>query len=99
MSLFLFFFARYVERVTRLGGGARSCSWSGSVWARMLYPYGVIFVGHALAAALAFSGFMLLSAEPASDERHEPRRAAASWAGVLVASVGDLRISGDLRGG
>jgi hypothetical protein len=64
LCLFLFFFARYVERTT------------GSAYARdllvvalglgtLLYPYGGLFVGHALAAATAFTAFMLLDDERA----------------------------------
>jgi hypothetical protein len=59
LCVFLFFFARYVERT------------AGSTYARdllvvalglgtLLYPYGGMFVGHALAAATAFTAFMLL---------------------------------------
>ena len=58
MLVFFWFFAGYVERKT------------GSALARdlllvvlglgtMLYPYGGMFVGHALAAAAAFGAFML----------------------------------------
>ena len=60
MCLFLFFFARYVERVTR-STTARDLLVVGLGAGTLLYPYGVIFVGHAQAAALAFAGYMLLA--------------------------------------
>lgn len=60
MCLFLFFFARYVERVTR-STTARDLLVVGLGAGTLLYPYSVIFVGHAQAAALAFAGYMLLA--------------------------------------
>jgi hypothetical protein len=60
LALFLFFFARYVERVSG-SPVARDLLVVGLGVGTLIYPYGVIFVGHALAAAAAFSGFMLLS--------------------------------------
>jgi hypothetical protein len=60
MSLFLFFFARYVERVSG-SRAARDLLVVGLGVGTMFYPYAVIFVGHAQAAALAFAGYMLLS--------------------------------------
>ncbi|HET6150842.1 MAG TPA: hypothetical protein VFH68_25115 [Polyangia bacterium] len=60
MCLFLFFFARHVERVTG-SPTARDLLVVGLGAGTMLYPYSVIFVGHAQAAALAFSGYMLLA--------------------------------------
>src|SRR5439155_3478122 len=79
LVLFLFFFARWVERVTG-SGAARDLLVAGLGLGTMIYPYGVIFVGHALAAALAFSGFMLLSLEPTG----AARRGRLAWAGALV---------------
>jgi len=79
LSIFLFFFARWVERVTG-SAAARDLLVAGLGLGTILYPYGVIFVGHALAAAFAFSGFMLLSLEPA----RAPRRGRLAWAGLLV---------------
>ncbi|MDB4983517.1 MAG: hypothetical protein JWM82_4269 [Myxococcales bacterium] len=80
LSLFLFAFARWVERVTG-SEHARDLLVAGLGLGTMLYPYAVIFVGHALAAALAFSGFMLLQLEP----RGAARRGRLAWAGALVA--------------
>src|SRR5206468_347395 len=42
----------------------------------LLYPYGVIFVGHGLAAAAAFGGYMVLA--------RGQRRADLAWAGFLA---------------
>jgi hypothetical protein len=79
MIVFLYFFARWVELATG-SAQARDLLVVGLGLGTMLYPYGVIFVGHALAAALAFSGFMLLEREPKGAAR--PGRLA--WAGALV---------------
>jgi hypothetical protein len=79
ICVFLFFFARYIERLTG-SGAARDLLVVGLGLGSMLYPYGVIFVGHGVAAALAFSGFMILSSESAV----EPRPPRLAWAGALV---------------
>ncbi len=79
ICVFLFFFARYVERLTG-SAAARDLLVVGLGLGSMLYPYGVIFVGHGVAAALSFSGFMLLSSEPPA----APRPSRLTWAGVLV---------------
>jgi hypothetical protein len=79
LTIFLFFYARYVERLTG-SAAARDLLVVGLGLGTILYPYGVIFVGHALAAALCFSGFMLVSLEPA----RAPRRRRLAWAGALV---------------
>ena len=87
LCAFLLLFAGYAGRVT------------GSAWARdaavvalgmgtILYPYGNLFVGHALAAAAAFSGFMLVdeAADDAPARTVAPRMAAAGLlAGLTVA--------------
>ena len=77
--VFLFFFARWVERVTT-SSAARDLLVAGLGLGTMLDPNGVIFVGHALAAALAFSGFMLLEREPPG----AARASRLAWAGALV---------------
>ena len=56
---FLWAFARWVERATG-SPRARDLLVGALGLGTMLYPYGVLFVGHALAAAAAFSAFMLL---------------------------------------
>jgi hypothetical protein len=79
MCIFLFVFARWAQRVTG-SRAARDLLVAGLGLGTMLYPYGVIFVGHALAAALAFSAFMLL-------QREKPGGARAgrlAWAGALA---------------
>jgi hypothetical protein len=89
ICIFLWAFSRYVERKT------------GSPFARdllvvalglgtLVYPYGTIFVGHALAAAAAFAAYMLLdepdSAWAPSQTRRPPTRlvAAGLLGGVAV---------------
>lgn len=90
MCLFLWFFARHVERVTG-SATARDLLVPALGVGTLLYPYGVLFVGHALAAALAFGGYMLLANEPQSAAvviGGRPRRWACKslgWAGVLTA--------------
>src|SRR5206468_6076351 len=59
MCAFLWAFARYVERATG-SGFARDLAVVALGLGTMLYPYGGMFVGHALAAAAAFSAFMLI---------------------------------------
>jgi hypothetical protein len=59
MLAFLWLFARYVERKTG-SGLARDLLLVALGLGTMLYPYGGMFVGHALAAAAAFSAFILL---------------------------------------
>lgn len=89
LSLFLFFFARYVERVTR-SRAARDLLVVGLGLGTLLYAYGVMFVGHAQAAALAFAGYMLLSGGFAGGrdlppEEAVPPTAQLGWAGFLTA--------------
>lgn len=98
MSLFFYFFARYVERVSR-SPVARDVLVIGLGLGTLLYPYSVLFVGHAQAAALAFGGYMLLSGTFAGRREdwsssseallieHQTPQAHLIWAGVLVASA------------
>ena len=74
LAAFLFFFARHVERATR-SPLARDLLVVALGLGTLMYPYGNLFVGHALAAAAAFSAFMLL------DERAGGRWTAQSPAG------------------
>ena len=81
MCLFLFFFARYVERVTG-SPSARDLLVVGLGAGTLLYPYSVIFVGHAQAAALAFAGYMLLAGPGTGDSaRAGPGAAPVSGSG------------------
>jgi hypothetical protein len=85
--LFLWAFARYVEQ--RTGAPlARDLLVVALGLGTMLYPYGGMFVGHALAAAAAFSAFMLLDA-PDDDEATTAGRAAlrSAAAGFLAAAA------------
>jgi hypothetical protein len=82
LAIFLFFFARWAERITG-SSGARDLLVVGLGLGSILYPYGVIFVGHALAAALAFSAFMLLSIEAPG----RARRGRLAWAGALAGAA------------
>src|ERR1022692_3712633 len=81
MAIFLWAFARYVERKTG-SALARDLLVVALGLGTMLYPYGVLFVGHALAAAAAFAAFMLLDA--GDDSRQAPRRGALAGAGLLA---------------
>jgi hypothetical protein len=88
--IFLFFFGRFVER--RSGSGAaRDVLLVGLGAGTMLYPYGVLFVGHAPAALAGFTSYMLMSWFPIGDRavpggRASPRRmaAAGAFAGAAV---------------
>jgi hypothetical protein len=60
LCVFLWFFSRYVERVTG-SAAARDLLVVGLGLGTLLYPYGQLFVGHALAAAAAFGSYMLLA--------------------------------------
>jgi len=82
LCLFLLFFARYVERTTG-SAYARDLLVAALGLGTLLYPYGGMFVGHALAAATAFTAFMLLDDE--RDGRVPLRLAAAGlFAGLTV---------------
>jgi hypothetical protein len=64
--LFLFVFARWVERRTR-SPAARDLLLVGLGLGTLIYPYGVLFVGHAQAALAAFGAFMALTWRPDPD--------------------------------
>jgi hypothetical protein len=95
MCVFLYFFARYIERVTG-SPTARDLLVVALGCGTLLYPYGVIFVGHALAAAAAFSSYMLSSLEgadpprpsdvswPSRTRQSEARQNVLAWAGLLA---------------
>jgi len=81
MAVFLWAFARYVERKTG-SALARDLLVIALGLGTLLYPYGGMFVGHALAAAAAFSAFMLLDRD-----EEAPSRLSTGWA---LASAGAL---------
>jgi hypothetical protein len=88
MLAFLWLFACYVERKTR-SGLARDLLLVALGLGTMLYPYGGMFVGHALAAAAAFSAFILLD-DPRVD-RSGPETGRSAWrSGIQVAAAGFL---------
>ena len=82
---FFWLFARYVERKTR-SGLARDLLLVALGLGTMLYPYGGMFVGHALAAAAAFAAFILLD-DPRLDLPAGPK-ARRIW--LRVAGAGFL---------
>ncbi len=84
MCLFLYAFSRWARRVTRSALG-RDLLVVALGLGTLLYPYGGLFVGHALAAAAAFSCFMLLD-DPGGDRRVAGWRLAAAGlcAGLTV---------------
>jgi hypothetical protein len=86
LCAFFYAFARWARRVTR-SSLARDLLVVGLALGTLLYPYGGMFVGHALAAATAFCSYMLLD-EPRAAERDRSgalRLAAAGlFAGLTV---------------
>ncbi len=80
LAAFLLVFARAVE--ARTGSpGARDLLTLGLGAGTMLYPNGLMFVGHALSAALLFGGFLAVAVDAAGAR---PRRLAA---GGLLAGL------------
>jgi len=78
--LFLYTFARWVERRTG-AAPARDLLVVGVGLGSMLYPYGVLFVGHAQGAMAAFGSFMALTCdEPDGSSGPSPRRLATAGA-------------------
>ena len=98
MLAFFWLFARYVERKTR-SGLARDLLLVALGLGTMLYPYGGMFAGHALAAAAAFSAFILMddprvdrAAPQGKEEKQEARRiqlqlAAAGFLAALAVTL------------
>jgi hypothetical protein len=82
MLAFFWLFARYVERKTR-SPLARDLLLIALGLGTMLYPYGGMFVGHALAAAAIFSAFILVD-DPRLDAA-APGEARGAWRQVAVA--------------
>jgi hypothetical protein len=80
MCAFLFLFARYAGRVTR-SAWARDAAVVALGMGTLLYPYGNLFVGHALAAATAFSAFILI------DESRDDAPARAVVGRMLLAGL------------
>jgi hypothetical protein len=83
LGLFLWAFSRYVERRTA-SALARDLSVVALGLGSLLYPYGVIFVGHAHGAALAFASFMLLAPATGAPVSRRGLIAAGVCAGAAV---------------
>jgi hypothetical protein len=83
LALFFWFFAGYVERVTR-SATARDLLVVGLGLGTLMYPYGQIFVGHALAAAAAFGSYMLLAPPDGRDDAPGPFDRRLMFAGALA---------------
>ncbi len=86
---FLFAFARWVERRTR-SPAARDLLVCGLGLGTMLYPYGILFVGHAQGAMAAFGAFMALTWPPAGAAGEDAGAAAATPSPVRLAAAGAL---------
>ena len=84
MCAFLWAFARYAERTTGSAFGRDLCVVALGL-GTMLYPYGGLFVGHALAAAAAFGAFILIDAP--SDGRAARAAARLGAAGLLAGAA------------
>jgi hypothetical protein len=85
LCAFLLLFARYAERVTG-SGWARDAAVIALGLGTLLYPYGSLFVGHALAAAAAFGAFILLD-PPDEPEAAGGGREGAGGVRMLAAGV------------
>ncbi len=90
MCAFLFFFANYIERISR-SVAARDLLTAGLALGSIVFPYAVIFVGHSLAAACAFAAYMLLAPPEPAAQMGEPAAVPARrfflaglWAGLSV---------------
>src|SRR5262249_20484621 len=83
LGLFFWAFSRYVRAVTG-SRAARDLLVVALGFGSLLYPYGVIFVGHALGAALAFASFMLLAPATGAPASREARFAAGFAAASAV---------------
>ncbi|HEY8923097.1 MAG TPA: hypothetical protein VIU64_01880 [Polyangia bacterium] len=95
--IFLLFFGRWVERRTG-SPAARDLLTVAVGLGTLLYPYGILFVGHAQAAMLGFGAFMALGWERLDDGG--ARREGQSWAppGSTGLAPGRLAAAGALAG-
>jgi hypothetical protein len=83
LGLFFWAFSRYMQGLTGSRTG-RDLLVVGLGLGSLLYPYGVIFVGHALGGALAFLSFMLLTPVTGAPASREARFAAGFAAAAAV---------------
>src|SRR5262245_18863316 len=82
MCAFLFFFAGYARRVTDSRWAADAAVIALGL-GTLLYPYGNMFTGHALAAATAFGAFMLLD-DARVEQGAEAKPVRMATAGLLA---------------
>lgn len=80
---FLYAFARWVERRTH-SAAARDLLVLGLGAGTMLYPYGILFVGHAQAAMAAFASYILLAAAATAAGWPRANRSRIAAAGALA---------------
>src|SRR5262249_2887346 len=85
LCAFLLLFARYAGRVTR-SAWARDSAAIALGLGTLLYPYGNLFVGHALAAATAFSAFILLDPPDEPDAGGDARAGGDPGAARMAAA-------------
>jgi len=81
LCAFLLLFARWARRVTDSGWAADAAVIALGL-GTLLYPYGNLFVGHALAAATAFAAFIVL--DEVNDETRAPAVVRLLLAGLLA---------------
>lgn len=84
--LFLLVFGRWVERRTR-STAARDLLTVAVGLGTLLYPYGVIFVGHAQAAMLGFGAFMALGWAKRDGTTSAPSPRRLAMAGALAGAA------------
>jgi hypothetical protein len=86
MCAFLLLFARYARRATG-SGWARDAAVIALGLGTLLYPYGNVFVGHALAAAAAFSAFILLDEDDGEAGARDATRPGVRHARMAAAGL------------
>jgi len=94
---FLLLFGRWVERRTACPA-ARDLLTVAVGLGTLLYPYGVLFVGHAQAAMLGFGAFMALGWSRSDDGRDGRDGRATAAAASTVFAPGRLAAAGALAG-
>jgi hypothetical protein len=88
LCVFLWVFAGYVERATR-SALARDLLVVALGLGTMFFPYGQMYVGHALAAAAAFASYILID-ETTDETRPEPGARGARTVALRLGAAGLL---------